>query len=248
MKMKYKNNKSFTILAVILITLFIFLSFIQKIYGYENIESAQYEIELKEIIPELKIEKNPFYNISSLIKNESIKEFFTKGYAIEIDDTSYIDFTLSNNNISFENIQPASSQIKKINISILPYTTGSYMIKIQKLSPLQTPNKKYIIPDTTCDKKPINCSETLAQIWTKNNAYGIGYNIQGHDIPSDFINKDYYRVLPNQFLNKPPAVIMSSLETKKIRQSYLTIKIVPPPNFPKGSYQTTINLIITPSY
>jgi len=102
------------------------------------------------------------------------------------------------------------------------------------------------VPDTSCDSGP--CTETSAAPWITPTNNGFGYNMSGHDIPTDFINSTYFRPFPDASSSESPATVMTSVQAGKNRTSTVTYQLSHTGSQASGTYITNIIYIATPVY
>jgi len=193
------------------------------------------------------------YNLSDTVGQTAAGQFSSNGYIVKagfqyIHSIIPFRFSISNTNINFGNLLPNSPQTASTTLTVSFGAAGQYQVTAIEEGKLRTLDDVNQIPDTQCDGGSNTCNESLAKPWTSNSAYGFGYNIDGNDIPNDFINNTYFRPFPNRTENENPAIVMSSTNVGKNRQATMTLKVNISPIQPAGRYQTIINFVATPSF
>ncbi|MCX7881509.1 MAG: hypothetical protein N2482_03320 [Patescibacteria group bacterium] len=241
-------NKFFLFLFLVFLLLF----FSQKIFAL-NMESPLYKIQYGEIGIAGGKKSSDSYQLSDTLGQLAAGEFQSNGYIIKA-GFQYLysiipfRFSISDTRIDLGTLLPNTPSTASTTLTVSFGASGQYLVTAIEEGKLRTLNEQNFIPDTQCDGGINTCNETQAKIWTSNNAYGFGYNMNGQDIPTDFINTNYYRPFPDRNNNEDPAIVMSSTNVGKNRQSTMTFKVNISSIQPAGSYQTVINFVATPSY
>lgn len=192
------------------------------------------------------------YNLSDTVGQLAAGEYLSTGYVVKsgfqhTNSTLPFRFTISDVNVNLGNLISNKPSIGTTNLSVHFGNIGQYQVTAIEEGPLKTQSKN-AIPDTSCNAGNNACSESLANIWTSNSAYGFGYGVSGDDTPTDFIDKTYFRPFPDFLAKASPTTIMSSSNFKKNRSSTITFKVNTSSVQPAGSYQTVINFVALPSY
>ncbi len=249
-----KKNNFFVLFLYIFIIL-------REIFSWELIRAA-YAIDMESSLYKIKFgtidiaggkKQSNNYSLSDSIGQIAANQFNSSGYIIKA-GFQYLysiypfSFSISQTRINFGTIVPNNPQTEQTVLTVSNPSTHGYQVTAIEEGPMRTLNGGSSIPDTSCDGGGDTCNETLAKPWTLTSAYGFGYNMSGSDIPSDFINSNYYRPFPDHLNSESPAVVMTSNNVGKNRQATVTFKINISPVQPAGSYQTIINFVATPTY
>ena len=247
--MKKKHQLFFFIFFVIFLYIFPILRLSHSI----NMESPLYKIQMGTIDITGGKKSSDNYNLSDSVGQTAAGEFQSAGYIVKagfqyLHSITPFTFSISETRINFGTLIPSTPQTATTNLTVSFGGNGGYQVTVIEEGPMRTLNNLSTIPDTSCDGGSNTCNETLAKPWTNNSAYGFGYNMSGDDIPSDFVNNTYYRPFPDRWQNENPAVVMSSTNVGRNRQSTVTFKINISPMQPAGNYQTIINFVATPSF
>lgn len=192
------------------------------------------------------------YGLSDTVSQLAAKQFSSTGYVIKagfqyLHSIIPFHFSISNINIALGTLIPSIASTASTNLTVYFGGADQYQVTAIEEGPLKTQSGN-AIPDTSCNGGGNTCSESLAKVWSSTSAYGFGYNMSGNDILTDFIDSTYYRPFPNQTAAESPAIVMSSINVEKNRQSTVTFKTNISSIQPAGSYQTVINFVATPSY
>jgi len=236
-----------------LLIIFFLLCFIIQSVSAVNMESPLFKIQYGEIGIAGGNKSSTNYNLSDTVGQTAAGQFSSNGYIVKagfqyIHSIIPFRFSISNTNINFGNLLPNSPQTASTTLTVSFGAAGQYQVTAIEEGKLRTLDDVNQIPDTQCDGGSNTCNESLAKPWTSNSAYGFGYNIDGNDIPNDFINNTYFRPFPNRTENENPAIVMSSTNVGKNRQATMTLKVNISPIQPAGRYQTIINFVATPSF
>ncbi len=178
-------------------------------------------------------------------------QFNSAGFAVRagfqyIYSLTPFTFTISNLDLNFGTIIP---NIPSLQTNILTVTTGSafgYTVRTIEDHPLRLLTGTTTIPDTSCNLV-FTCTQTNATPWTDNTSYGFGYNIQGTDVDSQFVDNSYFRPFPIQNIDDP-ALIMSRTGVATNSAATVTYKINIGSTQVQGTYQNNIQYIAIPSF
>lgn len=249
-----KKIKFFVILLYIFIILRAIFSWESMIAAYAiDMESSLYKIKFGTIDIAGGKKQSDNYSLSDSVGQMAANQFNSSGYIIKagfqyLYSISPFTFSISQIRINFGTIIPNNPQTQQAVLTVSNPSAYGYQVTAIEEGPMRTLNENSSIPDTNCDGGSNTCTETLAKPWTLTSAYGFGYNMTGNDIPTDFINSNYYRPFPDRLSNENPAVVMTSNNVGKNRQATVTFKINISPVQPAGSYQTIINFVATPRF
>jgi hypothetical protein len=232
-----------------LVIFFIFASQVNAV----SMNSPRFKIESANIEVASDNKNSGSYKLSDTIGQLAAGQYSSTGYTVKagfqyLQSIIPFRFSVSNININLGDLIPGALSTVVTNLSINLGDVGQqYQVTAIEEGPLKTQSGN-IIPDTVCNGKGNTCSKSLAKIWSLASAYGFGYSMSGNDIPTDFINADYYRPFPDKTVAESPITIMESSNVRKSRQSTVTFKTNVSSIQPAGSYQTVINFVATPSY
>lgn len=192
------------------------------------------------------------YNLSVSLGQTAAAKFRSEGFIVRAGFQSIhsiipFKFSISDTSIDFGNLTPNTPATAETTLTVSFGGAGQYQVTAAEQNPLET-LAGTTIPDTQCDGGGSRCTERFARPWTSNNAYGFGYNMNGDDISSDFINNSYFRPFPDQSTLEDPVVIMSNPNVGKNRQAKMLFKTNISAIQEAGSYKTVVRLFATPSY
>lgn len=243
---KFKNL--FVVFVYLLICLFSNLRVTRAV----NMESPRFRIDEANVNSAAGDKSSSGYKLSDTIGQFAAGQFNSTGYVVKagfqyLHSIIPFRFSVSNTNIALGTLTPNTPSTQTTTLTVYFGGAGQYQVTAIEEGQLKTLSAN-AIPDTTCDGGANTCSESLAKIWSSSTAYGFGYNMIGNDIPADFISSSYFRPFPDRTIPESPAVVMSSTNVGKNRQSTMTFKANISPLQPVGSYQTVINFVATPSF
>lgn len=226
------------ILVFFILCISIYIFYVKNIYA-QHIEINTVEIrENTSHEPNVTPTSSP--PASFLFSPDKKKLFDQKGFVTisKKEQPSYFRFETSHSSVSFGAVDPDTKSQESINISIMSSTQLPYQIQTYQKHPLKTTRNEYII------KAPNSISH--AQPWTKQDIYGIGYNIKGENAPSDFKDETYFRTMPYLSKNEQPQIISKGIIDTIPASTIITFKIQFPPIQKQGTYASNIYFIIIP--
>lgn len=121
-----------------------------------------------------------------------------------------------------------------------------YQVYAFEQHPLRHEKDNSIIPDTTCDNN--DCDQTTATSWSNQSIPGFGFNMSGDDIPTDFVNTNYFRQFANRAGSEEMQVVMSSPNVVRNSVATVTYKAGVSGSQSAGQYETAIEFVAVPSY
>lgn len=235
----------------IVISLFLLIFFLCPVTGRaSNMDSANYEIQFGNVNIGAKDLSSPSYNLGTTLGQTAAQSFSSAGYYV-LAGFQYIHtiipfrFSISDTSIALGTLVPGVGATAPTTLTVSFGAAGQYEVTAIEEGPLRTLSGGASIPDTTCDS---SCTITSADPWTSSTKYGFGYNMTGQDIPADFTDGTYYRPFPDRTAAEDPAVVMTSTNVGKNRQSVMTFKANVDAIQAAGQYQTVINFVATPTY
>lgn len=154
-------------------------------------------------------------------------------------------FTISDLTIDLGYLVPGTPSTDTNQLTVSAGGAGGYQVLAFEDHPLRSEGGAEI-PDTTCDAG--TCDHTTAQPWTEDDIYGFGFNIDGDDTPSDFVNTDYYRQFANFEAGELPQSVMIGTSVTESSQATVTYKANISALQEVGNYQTGIVYIAVPTY
>ncbi len=165
-------------------------------------------------------------------------------YVYQIDEFA---FSISKLNIELGELFANSFNSDDQVLTVTTNGASGYSIYAFANHPLRlAADPSVVIPDTTCDA--VNCNETVAGVWTDASKAGFGFNINGDDVMTDFVNVNYFRQFANNLTSEPMQKIMGSSEVALGSTATVTYKASMPPDQQAGAYQTSIVFVAVPAY
>jgi hypothetical protein len=164
-------------------------------------------------------------------------------------------FSISNISINFGTLTPSTPDTRTATLKVKAGGAGGYSVKAIENHPLQITGSATTIPNTTCDTG--TCTKLTAGVWSLNSTYGFGFNMSGDDVPSDFVNSNYFRPFANAALGEDPAIIMTKNQVTWNypnntwpweSQATITYKINVSPTQPAGTYTNIIKFTAIPAF
>lgn len=123
---------------------------------------------------------------------------------------------------------------------------GGYTIYAYEEHPLRLIGSSNIINNTTCDAG--TCTTSSASIWANPAVDGFGFNIQGDDIPSDFVNNTYFRPFANNEALEAMQPVMSSPNIAIQRTSTVTYQAAKAGDTAAGQFETAVVYVAVPGF
>ncbi|MFZ6034541.1 MAG: hypothetical protein ACOYUB_00090 [Patescibacteria group bacterium] len=218
-----------------------------------SMESPRFQIKNANVNSASGDKSSSGYKLSDTIGQTAAGQFSSAGYVVKagfqyIHSIIPFQFSISDTNISLNTLVPNTPATATTVLSVSFGSAGQYQVTAIEEGTLRTLTETNSIPDTECDGGVDTCTETTAKTWTSNSAYGFGYNMDGNDIPADFLSTDYFRPFPDRTAAEAPAVVMSSADVGRNRQATMTFKANISSVQPAGSYQTIVNFVATPGF
>lgn len=219
----------------------------------DNLNSSLFRIENSYINSGAGKSTSTTYRLNTSLGQTAANEFSSAGYIVKAGFQYYysiipFQFSLSGISVNFGTLTPATPVTQSLTATVYFGAAGSYQVTAEEIGPLTRTDGITTIADTTCDGGVDTCTETDAKLWTSTSKYGFGYNMTGNDIPGDFISSSYFRPFPNANASEVPAVIMTSTNVGKNRQSQINMKVNISSIQGAGSYATVIRFAATPSF
>ena len=245
-----KINKS----LFFFLTFFLLLLSVCKLAFADNIESNNYRVEFGNVNIGGEYLDSSTYDLSVSVGQSFAQKFSSDGYIVKagfqyINSIIPFSFSISDTSIEFGTLTPMNpTPTPTTNLTVSFGGAGQYQVTAIEETALKTFDGLNSIPDTSCDGGDNTCTITSAKIWTSDTAYGFGYNMSGDDIPADFTDSTYYRPFADRSQEGSPAVIMSSVNVGRDRQSTVTFKINISNIQAAGTYTGVINFTATPTY
>lgn len=245
---------SVSILACTVGTLFAFaLFFVPKAHA-ENLSSDSYTIQFGNFNITAGRKESSSYSLTDTVGQTgtgpygeygSSSYFLGSGfqYIYQADEFSFIISDLS---IDLGTLTPGIHNSGSHSISITTRGGSGYSIYAYEIHPLQHESGLVQIDDTTCDAG--DCTETTATPWTNQDIAGFGFNINGDNTSSDFVNTTYFRQFADQSGAENMQVIMSSNNVATNENSTITYKAGVLGSLAAGNYQTGIVYVAVPGF
>lgn len=164
-------------------------------------------------------------------------------YIYQID---YFTFEISKLLIDFGGLFSGSFNTDSHTISITTPGASGYKVYAFENQALKLVDGTDEIRDTLCDAS--DCDETTAASWTNASNHGFGFNMNGDDIPSDFVNSNYFRQFANNALGESMQTVMESSNIAIDKTATVNYKASPKGDQAAGTYETSIVFVAVPGY
>ena len=176
-----------------------------------KLESENYEIELPGFGAGGGNLDSTNYEVDSTVGQSAVGLFSSSGYTVRsgfqyIQSIIPFSFSVEDIAVDFGSLSYATPVTRTSDLTVKAGGAFGYSIKAQENHPLENQFSTQIL-DTICDSGP--CSETSAEVWSSSATTGFGFNIQGDDVPSDFVDATYFRQFADASSAETPAVIMT---------------------------------------
>lgn len=164
-------------------------------------------------------------------------------------------FSISNISVNFGILTPGTPETRTATLTVKAGGAGGYSVKARENHPLQIVGSATYIPNTTCDAG--TCTKNQAQAWVLNSTYGFGFNMSGDDIPSDFINSNYFRPFANAQASEEAVTIMGKNQVTWDypnnawpweSEATITYKVNVSGTQPAGTYTSIVKFTAIPAF
>lgn len=215
-----------------------------------NMESENYKIQWGNINIGGGKKSSSSYTVTDTLGQNAPGLYTGSGYTVRsgfqyIHTLVPFTFVISDLTMELGTLSIGTSATDSNQLTVSAGGANGYEVLAYESHPLRSENNADI-PDTTCDNG--NCDETNAEVWSQDTTYGFGYNIQGDDIPADFVDSSYYRQFANDETNETHQSVMSNNSVTDQAQATVTYKANISANQETGNYETSIVYIAVPGY
>jgi hypothetical protein len=215
-----------------------------------NMQSDNYQIQWGNINIGGGRKSSTSYTVTDTIGQSAAGLYSSTGYIVRA-GFQYIytivpfSFTISDLEMDLGSLIPGTTATATNQLTVSAGGAGGYQVLAFEDHRLKNESGVYI-PDTTCDTD--SCDETDADPWTQNDKYGFGFNINGDDVPTDFVNSTYYRQFADDELDEAHQAVMVGTSATESSQATVTYKANISATQAMGNYQTGIAYIALPTY
>ena len=237
----------------LVIFLFLFIAFLSQAKA-ENMRSDSYYIQFGNFNITSGEKDSASYHLTDTVGGMAIGPYGQYGsssyfigsgfqYIYQVD---YFTFNISKLLIDFGDLFYGSFNTDSHTISITTPGASGYKIYAFENQSLKLVDGDDEIRDTLCDAG--DCDETVAASWTDADNYGFGFNVSGDDVPSDFVNSNYFRQFANNNLGESMQTVMESNNVAIDETATITYKVSPRGDQSSGTYETSIVFVAVPGY
>ncbi len=249
LKSFYQVRLGFKFLVVIFT--FSFLIFSLTAYAV-NMESDHYRIQWGNINIGARNQSSDNYNLGVTIGQIAPGLYSDTGYKVRagfqyIHSIIPFSFSISDITIDFGTLTSQTPSTDTNTLTVSAGGAGGYQVLAFETHPLELISDSSVeISDTLCDNG--NCDETSAEVWSQTTTYGFGFNINGDDTPSDFIDTTYFRQFADDEENETHQAIMSNDSVTSESEAAVTYKANISGTQEAGKYETSVVYVAVPSY
>lgn len=242
-----RRLSKYSLLPIFILLICFLFSF--EVTAQERVESTNYRIIFPNFNSGAGIPTSSNYELNTTLGQTAPGLFSSSGFRVKagfqyINSIIPFSFSISDIQKDFGSLTPNTPSTSTSTLVVSSGGASGYSVKVSENSPLTTANSDTII-DTLCDT---TCSETSASSWTSSTKYGFGFNMNGDDVPADFVNTNYFRQFADRSLGENPATIMTSNNVGRSRTATITYKINVSGVQPAGSYQNILTFSAIPGY
>ena len=245
-------SHTFRLFSCLILCLIILLSSVYSSVNAQTMRSDNYQIHMGNFNMTAGKKSSTNYTLSDTVGQNAPGPYSSSLYKIGagfwyIKQIIPFSFSISQVNLDFGILSANTPKTLTNTLTISAGGAGGYQVTAFENHPLKTAANDYI-PDTLGDNG--TASETQADTWTQNSVYGFGFNIQGDDIPGDFIDSTYFRQFADPTATPPEEaqIVMSSNQVTRHSEATVTYKINISGTQAAGRYQNQIVYIATPIY
>jgi hypothetical protein len=258
--------------------LILFILMVPEVHAV-NMDSNQYKIQFGTVNSggqKMQNNVDNTYTLTSSLGQAAAAEFQSNGFIVKA-GFQYIysripfTFTLSTSHMDFGTLIPSTPSTLPLTLQVSFGGAGQYVVTALADGPLLRQAGGETIPFTICNGGVDTCTIASAKNWTSTSAYGFGYSMSGEDVPTDFVNSNYYRPFASQIGLEAPQIVMSSTNVTDaitptpnplytpapaltgvlhdvVHQSTMTMKVNTSAVQAAGSYTSIIRFLATPSF
>lgn len=175
-----------------------------------------------------------------------VSSYFVGGGFQYIYQIAKFSFRISKLGIELGTLTPGIHNTDSHNIAVTAVGASGYNVYAYEAHRLRHSDGTTFIPDTTCNAG--TCTHTTAQLWTTLTVPGFGFNVQGNDIPADFVNGNYFRSFADNSLGETMQTVMSSPNIGRNRTAVVTYKAGVSGDQSAGNYSTNVIFVAVPGY
>ncbi len=217
-----------------------------------EMDSDNYKIDSGGFVMTAGKKQSENYKIQDVVGENFAGQFQSSGYIVRtglsyLGGDSQFTFSLSSTQLDLGSLSPNTAALGHTDIVISNGLSRGYTLYSSSIGPL-TSSSGATIPKTVCDIPSDPCTILRAKVWTNNAAYGLGYNMSGSFIPSDFTDSTFFRPFSDLTKNESMVTIMDSQTHKTQDQARITYKTIISPLQAVGRYKTTISFLAIPGY
>jgi len=215
-----------------------------------DMESDNYRIQWGNINIGARDQSSANYNLGVTMGQISPGLYTNAGYKVRagfqyIHSIIAFSFTISDLTIDLGSLSAQTPSSDTDTLTVSAGGAGGYQVLAYEDHPLKT-RQGAEITDTICDNG--NCDETNAEVWSQNTTYGFGFNINGDDTPTDFIDTSYFRQFADDNSAETHQTVMSKSDVTSQSQATVTYKVNISTSQEAGQYETGIVYIAVPNY
>lgn len=217
----------------------------------DNLTSPSFDIKMGTINITGGSKSSASYTLNDTVGQTAQGEFNSAGFTVKagfqyVYDPNPFTFTISDIDLDYGSLVPGTPSTLT---NILTINTGGaygYAVKAIEDHSLKLISGTDTIPDTSCDLAT-PCTITDATPWTDNARYGFGYNANGTDADTEFVNNTYFRPFPIQGTDQPSTVMSKNTPATNSNVT-ITYKVNISGSQAAGTYQNGIQYLAIPAF
>lgn len=220
----------------------------------ERLESDSYVIQFGNFNVTSGQKDSSSYNLTDTVGQTAagaFGEYGTSGYFVGagfqyIYQIKQFSFIISDLTMDLGELTDGAFGSDSHTLEITTRGAGGYSIYAYEQHPLRLTGASDIINNTTCDSG--TCTISSASVWTNPAVDGFGFNMQGDDIPSDFVNNTYFRPFADDEAAEAMQPVMSSPNIAIERASTVTYQAAKAGDTAAGQFQTAVVFVAVPGF
>lgn len=163
----------------------------------------------------------------------------------------FFTLSLAQSDVDFGQIDPTNPVIRTHSISLNTGNARGVSLFAYQNHPLQIPDTKTTIPDTSCDDG--RCTQAIASGWENTLTYGVGFRCDNESDASpvcarEFANPQNYRQFADVSHKESGIQVLSTTHGRNPLNARLTYKVNVPGTQPAGRYTNAFVLIASPTF
>jgi len=239
---------------IIFLVVFLLLTFVQHpLDAQSHLNSPNYNITFPSINSGAGVGVSGASSFMGVTLGQNAPgQFSSTGYRVK-SGFQYIypfypfSFTVTPIRLNFGSLATDSlSNEQTLTLKVTNGSSGGYQVT-SRVTRLMTSDEGKTIANSACDTA---CDQNTASNWLLTSTYGLGYNMTGTDVPSDFSGNKFRRfaVMPETAVRVMGKTTAEGGTPGRDKTSTMTVRVNINSTQPAGSYRNTIILTAIPIY